>query len=147
MVLSKGRMPLSTSRRPRPAWIILSLLAVVIVLNQSVTRGYVTDEVGRPLIDADVWLADSASVVRELRTDTRGFFWTVHPPFARSRYRLLICRARNTVYVAEDVDSGIFRSEYAIGSYVGRFPDTPSTRGWQAAAPLSCPSEVVPPAA
>lgn len=113
---------------------------ILLVANESVSRGYVTDGAGVPLRGADVWFADSTRVVHRLRTDGAGYFRVLHAPFARRRYTLLICEGRHRMIVVLRPNSAIFRSEYGIGAYDGRFPDTPADRGWTVDAPQSCPA-------
>ncbi|WP_439644055.1 carboxypeptidase-like regulatory domain-containing protein [Gemmatimonas sp.] len=125
---------------------ILVLLVAAIVASESVTRGYVTGGDGRPLVGADVWLADSTGVVHQLRTDNAGYYRVVHAPFERQRYTMLICEGRRRMFVSVAPMSAIVRTEYGIGAYTGRFPEVPADRGWTADVPPSCPVKFVPPA-
>lgn len=127
-------------------WAVWAVIVVAFVLAESTTRGYVRDGEGHPLAGADIVLADSATVVMATRTDGEGYFRLVHRPFARPRYSLLICARGNTVYHLRQASSALLRSEYTIGNYTGRFPNTPASLGWHAAAPPSCPSAPVTPA-
>lgn len=133
-----------TMRPRRSGRVVATGLVAIIVLNECVTRGYVTGGDGRPLVGADVWLADSATVVHALRTDARGFSWVVHAPLTRRDYRMLICQAGHSLFGHDRVESALYRSEYGIGAYTGRFPETPADLGWVAPAPPSCPSAFVP---
>ena len=127
-------------RRNRSLPLVMALGALILIANECVSRGYVTDGERRPLHGADVWFADSARVVHRLRTDRAGFFWVLHAPFARRRLALLICEGRHRMFVNLAPTSALVRSEYDIGAYLGRFPDTPAERGWTVEAPPSCPA-------
>lgn len=135
------------SRHRTRVWrIVLALLVAIIVANESVTRGYLTDGEGQAVPAADVWLADSMRIVHRLRTDSAGYFWVAHAPFARRAYQLLICEARHRMFVDTAPGSAIVRTEYGVGAYTGRFPDVPADRGWVADVPPSCPTKFVAPA-
>jgi len=125
---------------------MIAIFVMTIVANESVTRGYLTNGEGQPVPNADVWLADSTRLVHRLRTDAAGFFWVAHAPFARRRYHLLVCEGRRRMFVDTAPGSAIFRTEYGIGAYTGRFQDVPGDRGWVADVPPSCPAKFVAPA-
>ncbi len=139
-------MAATSHRRFGAGRIALALLAATIVANESVTRGYVTGGEGQPVPGADVWLADSMHIVHRLRTDAAGYYWVVHAPFVRQRYALLVCEGQQRMFVDSGPTSAIFRTEYGIGAYTGRFPDVPADRGWMADVPPSCPVKFVAPA-
>ena len=132
--------------RRRYRVLTITIVAVALLLSESVTRGHVHGQDDRPLADADVWLADSALVTHRSRTDDAGYFRIFHAPFTRSRSRLLICHGGTRLHVDTIAHSALFWTEYGLGNYQGRFPDAPSDRGWVAAVPASCPVKVTPPA-
>lgn len=67
-------MSTGLGRRSRSLLLVVALGALILVTNECVSRGYVTDGDGLPLRGADVWFADSERVVHRLRTDSTGFF-------------------------------------------------------------------------
>lgn len=113
--------------------------AAVVLLNESVTLGYVTDGEGRPLAGADVLLADSSSIVRSAKTDAAGYFRFAHAPLARLRRSMLICVRGHSVHFSRNVISAFIRSQYGIGLYTGPYPATPADLGWHAPVAPSCP--------
>lgn len=133
-------------RRSRVGRVALGLLVAIVVANESVTRGFLTDGYGHPVRGADVWLAESTHVVHRVRTDAAGYFRVTHAPFARRGYRLLICEGRSRMWVDTTPGSALVRSEYGIDVDTGRFPDVPADHGWVAEVPSSCPTKLVPPA-
>jgi hypothetical protein len=137
----------STSRsRLRWWWVPTLALAAVFLLNQSVTRGYVSDDDRHPLAGAVVLLADSDSLVRTVRTDAAGYFRFAHAPFARRNWSLLICAPGHSALYSPNVSSALIRSRYGIDSYSGSYPITPADLGWQAPVVPACPAVPDPPA-
>lgn len=130
---------MGTSSRSRKRWWLTGMaFATGVLLNESVTRGYVTDGEHRPLADADVLLADSSSIIRSAKTDAAGYFRVIHLPLARLRWSMLICAPGHSVHYSRNANSAIIRSQYRIGAYAGLYPTTPAELGWQAAVAPSC---------
>ncbi len=124
---------------------ILLLVAVVLVLNESVTRGHVSDgDDGHPLVGADIVLADSGRIVRSVRTNAAGYFRVWHVPFASAAWNLLICAPGYAPMVKKPVSSALLHSGYGLGRIHGRYTSLPADGGWHAPVPVSCPSERAP---
>jgi hypothetical protein len=136
-----------SSRSRKRWWLTGMVFAAVVLLNESVTRGYVTDGEGRPIAGADVLLADSSSIIRIAKTDAAGYFRVMHLPFARLRWSMLICAPGHSAHYIPHASSAIIRSQYGIGAYSGLYPTTPAELGWQAPVVPSCPGGPVAPSA
>lgn len=116
----------------------MSTLTAISVLLEGVSRGYLTDGEGQPLVGADVLLADSAFIMRTARTDANGYFRVTHAPFASSNRSLLICASSHAALYRRHISRALIRTEYGIGRYDGRFPSSPAELGWQAPVTPSC---------
>ena len=128
--------------RRAPGLVVLCALVGIVVLNASFTRGYVRDGDSRPLIGADIVLADPSGIVATVQTNEDGYFRVAHLPFVNRGWQLLICADRRFIYYDSSVSSALIRSSYGIGAYTGKFPDTPESLGWRAPAPRSCPTRL-----
>jgi len=128
---------------PRLGRVLLPLWALLFAgaqaLQETTTRGSVTDASDAPLAGADVLLADSAGVIAWRRTDAEGRFVFVHPPLDREGHQLLICARGRAAMRLSPAGSALLGSSYGLDLGPHASSWTPERLGWKLPVAPSCP--------